>query len=416
MRIEAWMRSHVLTVDVILAAALLAAATVFGLVVHASGPYFVFSCLLLIPLAVRRRRPVWCLVVIAVAALAQWLSVRGTVGAVPADVAVPLAVHAAAAYGPRWARLVGLLAGLVGAVLGGVEWPRLRDSLVSHLVVGGFLASTVIAAWAVGTMQRVRRSQVEAQRELAVLAERARIAREMHDVVAHSLAVVIAQADGGRYAARSVMGAGGGGVGAASGVVGGDGDGAVVPVVGGDGDGAVVPVVGGDGDGAVVPAAANGVAAAVLALETIGAHARQALGDTRRILGVLRDNPELPVEPAAGLADLPPLVSRVPGATLSVEVDEVEPGVGLAAYRIVQEGLTNVMKHAGPDARAEVTVRSTPGGLEVLVADDGLGPGDGQGFGLLGMRERVAAYGGSVQLTERRAGGTLLRAIIPVAS
>ncbi|GAB3955599.1 sensor histidine kinase [Kribbella albertanoniae] len=359
-RIEAWARGHESAVDAVFAAVLLAAALVFGRVVQAEGTYFLFSALLLIPLAVRRRRPVWCLIAIALAALAQWLTVRGTVGALPADVAVPLAVHAAAAYGPRWAGRAGVIAGLVGAALGGLEWPRLRDTVVAHLVIGAFFASTVIAAWAVGTIQRLRRSQVDAQRELAVLAERARIAREMHDVVAHSLAVVIAQADGGRYAARTD--------------------------------------------------------AAVQALETIGAHARQALGDTRRILGVLRDGSQRWM-PAVGLGDVAALVERVRGSgwevSLSIDDGVVGAGVGLAAYRIVQEGLTNVMKHAGAGARAEVTVRLRAGELEIVVADDGRGPGDGMGFGLVGMRERVAAYGGSVQLTGRPGGGSLLRAKVP---
>ncbi|TDD46697.1 two-component sensor histidine kinase, partial [Kribbella antibiotica] len=290
-RIEAWARTHSHAVDTALAAVLLALAVVFGRVVHAEGPYFLFTTLLLVPLVVRRRWPVWCLAATALVALAQWLTVRGTVGAVPADVAVPLAVHAVAAYGPRWASRAGLFAGLVGAVLGGVEWPRLRESLVAHLVIGAFLASMVIAAWAVGTMQRLRRSQVDAQRELAVLAERARIAREMHDVVAHSLAVVIAQADGGRYAAAA-------------------------PAVG---DGARAEDTGVDG-----------AAAAVAALETIGAYARQALGDTRRILGVLRDDPQQPVEPVAGLGDVAELVERVRGSGwdvgLAVEVGSVDPG------------------------------------------------------------------------------------------
>ncbi|WP_405059657.1 histidine kinase [Kribbella sp. NBC_01505] len=361
-RIESWARAHEPVVDAVLAAALLIAAVVFGRVVHAEGPYFLFSVLLLLPLTVRRRWPEWCLLVVAVVGLAQWVTVRGSVGAVPADIAVPLAVHAAAAYGPRWASRCGLVAGLVGAVLGGLEWPRLRDSLVAHLVIGAFFGSTVIAAWAVGTVQRLRRSQTEAQQELAVLAERARIAREMHDVVAHSLAVVIAQADGGRYAART------------------------------------------------------GAAAAVAALETIGEFARQALGDTRRILGVLRAGPEQVVGPAVGVGDVGGLVERVRGSgwdvSLVMEVGAVEPGVGLVVYRVVQEGLTNVMKHAGAGARTEVIVRADGGELEILVADDGTGPGDGSGFGLMGMRERVAAYGGVVQLTERPGGGSLLRATV----
>ncbi|GAA0581761.1 hypothetical protein GCM10009534_14790 [Kribbella sandramycini] len=222
------------------------------------------------------------------------------------------------------------------------------DTLVAHVAIGSALAAAVVAAWAVGTLHRIRQA---AERELAVLAERQRIAREMHDVVAHSLAVVIAQADGGRYVPGN----------------------------------------------------------AVAALGAISAHARQALGETRRILGVLRADQQS-LEPALGLADLATLVDGLE-ASLTMDDLEVEPGVGLAAYRIVQEGLTNVLKHAGPGARAEVTVRRTAGWLEILVADDGRGPGDGAGgLGLIGMRERAAAYGGSVELTARAGGGSLLMA------
>ena len=186
----------------------------FGLFVDAGDGYSLLSVLLVGPLAMRRRRPVVCLVAVSVVALVQWLTVRDGIGAMPADIAVPVAVHAAAAYGPLLAGRFGLVAGLGGAVLGGVAWPQLPVPVSAHVLTGSFLASTVVAAWAIGALQRVRRRQVdtlaerarllEVEREqrdrIMVLAERTRIAREMHDIVAHSLAGVIAQADGGRYA------------------------------------------------------------------------------------------------------------------------------------------------------------------------------------------------------------------------
>ncbi|PWW60273.1 sensor histidine kinase [Actinokineospora spheciospongiae] len=148
----------------------------------------------------------------------------------------------------------------------------------------------------------------------------------MHDTIAHSLAVVIAQADGGRYAAVASPEAG------------------------------------------------------RAALATIGDCARQALGDIRRVLGVLRDGPGVPADlapPQPGLADVPALVERVRAGGLEVRLavrpppGPVEPGLSLVAYRIVQEGLTNVVEHAGPAARAEVSVRWSGDRLRIDVVDDG---------------------------------------------
>ncbi|MGZ0146131.1 sensor histidine kinase [Kribbella sp. WER1] len=372
-RVEGYLRSHRVAVDGVAAGLLLVVVFVVGWAVRAPGVYFAFSGLLVAPLAVRRRWPAVCLAAVALVGLVQWLSVRDSVSAVPADVAVPIAVHAAAAYGPAWLGRVGLGGGLVGAVLGGLAWPRLLDTAAAHLVIGALLASTVVAAWAVGSLQRVRRVQGEREREYAVLAERTRIAREMHDVVAHSLAVVIAQADGGRYAA---------------------------------------------GHPPTDPA--------ITALTTIGQHARQALAETRQTLGILRSANQ-PTAPAPGLDELDGLIEEVRAGGQSVEATigapsrAVDPALGLAVYRIVQEGLTNVMKHAGPQAHAEVTVRWTPDHVEITVADDGPGPagppgrgliGAG-GFGLVGIGERVAVYGGTVGLRARDGGGSLLTATIP---
>ncbi|WP_370949563.1 sensor histidine kinase [Amycolatopsis sp. cg5] len=288
---------------------------------------------------------------------------RDTIGALPADLAVPIVVHAVAAYGPRWAANGALGFGLAGAALGGVSWPQLPSSAEAHLLTGAFLASVVVAAWATGTLAGVRRKQAETLADRATLLERARIAREMHDVVAHSLAVLIAQADGGRYATSP-------------------------------------------------EARAN-------ALTTIATYGRQALAETRRALGVLRDEPT--TEPMPSLGDVPALVERVRSGGLGVKLDieapdEVEPGLGLVAYRVVQEGLTNVIKHAGPGAKAEVAVRWGPERLEIDVLDDGRGaPGTVKGgYGLVGMRERVNAYGGVVTLEPRPGGGRALTARIPL--
>lgn len=206
------MREHEPAVDGITALVLFACCLWFGLAFRIGAGYFVLSVLLVSPLAVRRRWPAACLAVVLVTALAQWLTVRGSIGAVPADVAVLVVVEGAAAYGPPWASRLGLGAGLTGAGLGGLAWPQRHPAVPGHLLVAAFLASAVVAGWTIGALNRVRRKQVHALAErarllevergqrdrLAILAERTRIAREMHDVVAHSLAGIIAQADGGR--------------------------------------------------------------------------------------------------------------------------------------------------------------------------------------------------------------------------
>ncbi len=372
------MRSHRLVVDCVAALVIMGCCVSFGLFAHAGGGYSLLSVLLVGPLAVRRQWPVLCLVAVFVVALVQWLTVRDGIGAMPADIAVPVAVHAAAVYGPVSVGRFGLVAGLGGAVLGGVAWPQLPVPVSAHVVTGAFLASTVVAAWAIGALQRVRRRQVdtlaeraqllEVEREqrdrIMVLAERTRIAREMHDIIAHSLAGVIAQADGGRYAGS--------------------------------------------------PQARTD------ALAAISDHARRALAETRRVLGVLRDSPDDAGPPQPGIEDLPGLIERVRAGGLDVDVilrqpADVEPGLSLVAYRIVQEGLTNVIKHAGPMARVRVAVHWDARQLEIDVTDDGRGPVlTGSGYGLLGMRERVSAYGGTVTSRARPGGGHVLSARIPV--
>ena len=377
---EGWVRRKQPLIDTATAGLLTGLCLGIGVAVQAEAEYFVFTVLLAVPLMLRRRLPVVCAAVVLAAALLQWLTVRHTVAMVPADLAVPIAVYSVTAYGSLWASRVSVSAGLIGAVLGGITWPRLITSASSHVLLGALMASTVVAAWAFGTLHQVRRRQVatlaerarllELEREqrdrLAELRERTRIAREMHDVVAHSLAVLIAQADGGRYAKD--------------------------------------------------PTAANA------ALETIGDHARQALGETRRILGVLREGPSLePEQPQPGVGEIAALVAQVRSSGIDVRLTmdspPLEPGLGLVLYRIVQEGLTNVIKHAGTRCRVEVSVRKQADQVEVEVVDDGHKKDSamgGPGLGLVGMRERVAAYGGSVVAAPLPDGGFRVSARIPL--
>lgn len=385
-RVVFWLRRRTALVDAITAGALIVVCVLIGVLVRADAAYFVFSVGLLLPLAFRRRWPEPSAAAVAGVALMQWVTVRDTTGALFADIAVPIAVYTLAAHSRAvWSR-IGLIAGLGGAVLGGWSWPQLPMSALAHVIVGAFLGSSVLAAWLGGAWQRARRGEFAALSEraallertrdqgtrLAVLSERTRIARDIHDILAHSLAVIIAQADGGRYAAQAEP------------------------------------------------------QQAINALQAIGEHGRRALTETRRAIGVLREEASEPNSaPAVGISDITRLVDDVRDSGLSVELEIdlpgglADPGLGLVVYRIVQEGLTNVVKHAGAGARAEVSVRQEDHALCVSIGDDGSAesPSGRGGYGLVGMRERVGAYGGDIELRRRSAGrGHILMARIPMGS
>lgn len=217
--------------------------------------------------------------------------------------------------------------------------------------------------------ERLERER-EARARAAVLDERARIARELHDVVAHGMSLMVVQAG----AARSLLE--------------------------------------GEGD--------PRVKAHLRSIETSG---RQSLSEMRRLLTVLRDDDELALEPLPGMDQLDVLVSAAREASIDVSVqiegrpEPLPPGIDLTAFRIVQEALTNTIKHAGP-ASAQVTVRYRSDALELEIVDDGdgNGNGDGTGHGLIGMRERTALYGGQVQAAAREDGGYAVRVRLPIAA
>jgi signal transduction histidine kinase len=163
------------------------------------------------------------------------------------------------------------------------------------------------------------------------------------------------------------------------------------------------------------------VRAALAAIETTG---REAIDEMRRLLGILRrTDEELTLAPQPSLTELDALVAGVREAGLAVELEVVgdpialAPGVDLSAYRIVQEALTNALKHAGP-ARARVIVRYSDDAVELEVSDDGPGGVDapGTGHGLVGMRERVALLGGDLETGRRATGGFRVAARLPVGS
>src|SRR4051794_20576723 len=244
----------------------------------------------------------------------------------------------------------------------------------SLIAVGLPLGAFALRARAQGAAElQERADRLEREREertrAAVTAERARIARDLHDVIAHSVTVMTVQ--GG--AARPLLGC--------------------------------------------APARAR---EPLLVVEETG---HQALADMRRLVGIVQDEPERApaLTPQPGLAELPALAEKLRRAGLPTDLvvhgepETLTPGVELTAYRVVQEALTNALKHAGP-ATARVTVIYEPHALRLEINDDGPGTSSQHagGHGLVGMRERVALYGGRLEVGPRAGGGFSVRARLPL--
>ena len=248
--------------------------------------------------------------------------------------------------------------------------------LLAWAIAGAAAIAAALLAWrlrasahAIEKLENQLDRDTAAERALAASDERARIAREMHDVVAHTLSVVVAQADGGRFA------------------------------------------------GAQNPALASH------ALATIAEVGRSALSEMRSLLGVLRDSDsDAALGPQPSLADIPTLVASMRDGGLAVSFvttgtpRTVPIGAGLAVYRIVQEALTNVLKHAGPSVTAFVQLQWEADAVTATVSDDGRGAAahsDGKGTGLAGMRERTAVFNGTLDAGPKAGGGYLVRARLP---
>ncbi|MEU9855867.1 histidine kinase [Streptomyces sp. NPDC047974] len=316
------------------------------------------SLALALPLYARRSRPTTVLVVMAAAALVSEAS--GAFLQAAFLQVFPL-FHIALTRPPRrllWAFGLLLVPLLTGALrFDGAEW---HIHVTSALWAYVFVALTGITVRSrrdhtASLVDRARRLEIERDQEvrLAAAAERARIAREMHDIIGHNLSVITGLADGGRYAA------------------------------------------------------AKSPERAAQALDAIGTTSRQALDELRRLLGVLSapddTAPSAARAPQPTLEDLGPLLEGVRKAGLPVAADlpgslpPLPPGAQLTVYRVVQESLTNTLKHAGRGATAAVRLVSTPDGLLVTVTDTGTATAaPGQGQGLTGMRERAALYDGTL--------------------
>jgi signal transduction histidine kinase len=376
----AWLRRHPLLVDSALAAVL----GLFSIGQLVKGPWDIPATLLMIvPVAFRRRAPISAF---ALAALGGAIQVT-TAQPNPSDVALLILLYTVAAYRPRRASIIALLVCMAGTAVAVMAWGPVRAvDLAWRLIISGFLFGGLeLTVWILGDSMRYRRgyyaaledkaARLEAERhaeaKVAAAAERARIARELHDVVAHHVSVMVVQADGAGYALRT------------------------------------------DPDRAEV------------ALQAIAGTGRHALTEMRRLLGVLRSSDEqATLTPVPGLGELRELLDQARAAGLQVSYTltgtprELSEGAELAAYRVVQESLTNTRKHAGLAATAAVTLRYEPDGLFVEVTDDGLGSSgaDAGGHGLAGMRERIAMYGGTVTAGPLPGGGFGVTARLPCPS
>jgi signal transduction histidine kinase len=372
--------------DLLIAAVLLVFVEAGVLVKHGAGsgtPWTVavLGVVALVPLAWRHQAPVLVWAVSGVATLAAMVA-HGSPGLLALGPLI--ALYTVATDCPRRVSLMAGAVSLVGVTLGVAAVRTSKSPWVAFV----FPLVVIAAAWLIGDNLRVRRvyvaeleakaARAEAEREAeasrAAAQERGRIARELHDVVAHHVSVIAVQAGAARMNA----------------------------------------------DGDVPPETLEGLAA-------VEAIARQTLTELRQLLGVLRHDGEPPsLTPQPGLDQLDRLVADVRHAGLPVEMAiegeriPIPPGVDLSAYRIIQEALTNVLKHEGP-VPTKVIVRFCPHDLELEVADEGgsvpASPqANGHGHGLVGMRERVAMFGGSFEAAPRPEGGFMVAARIPLGS
>jgi signal transduction histidine kinase len=378
-RVDAWTRANPGKLDATVAVLLGGLVTVIYGVVLIGG--IATSVALGLALAWRRTRPRAALWITGAAGLVQVAAMAVKAGAtnIPdggefsaLTILIPVIAYSAVAYGNRTDARWTIAWCAVGSVLGAWGWsatlvdgtltPSLRAMVAMLIFLLAVCGTAIVSGYLVRARRlarqaladRARRLEAEQEQERALAAadERRRIAREMHDVVAHSLSVVIAQADGARYAAAA--------------------------------------------DPEIAPQT----------LETIATTSRAALKEMRSLLGVLRteDDEAAPKAPAPTLAQVPRLVENVRASGLDVTLRQegtparpLPAGAELAGYRAAQEALTNVLKHAGPRAQATLTMTWTPHGLNLDVTDTGVGatPTDGLGRGQQGMRERVELYGGS---------------------
>lgn len=368
-------------IDVVVGAG--ASILVFGFAVFAGNLGQLLGVFLVWPLVFRRTSPQLMLLLCTFGAL-LYLSLDYPSGAV---LVVPVVVYSVARWTlGKWGR-AAVLIGLIGAVLGPVRW-SFSDPSLSWVALILVCAATILTPYVIGrrraeSAEALRRERVAEARAISLqmteseqrarVAEaeaRQRIARELHDIIAHSLSVIVVQSEGGRALA------------------------------------------------------AKRPEQAAETLGTISEISRQALQEMRQLMGVLRNDSRAPADyaPPPGLSEIEALVSRLNDRASFTVLGQLplyaEQTLTLAVYRIVQEALTNVLRHGGPKARAEVLLDcSDRRQIRVDVTDDGRGahaPTDGKGNGLKGMYERVHMFGGTLITQPKRGGGFLVRAVLPL--
>jgi signal transduction histidine kinase len=331
--------------------------------------------LLDLPLAWRRRAPLVSFLLVVIAIDAQALATANSAEGL--EVLFPLAVatYSLAAYGSRQEALAGFVALLAGYAIFAGEDRNVRSGDSGQLWSAAFFGVAAVAIWFAGVWVHSRRgarelagraAALERDSARAIADERARMARELHDIVSHNLSVVVLQASGAR---------------------------------------------------------ASGASASTL--EKIERSGREALVEMRRLLGVLREDGDDPTElaPQPGIAQLESLAETVRAAGVAValhvddECDTLPPALELSVYRIVQEALTNTLKHAG-SVQAEVRIRRSGGSLTVDVVDEGAPSAepDRVGHGLVGMHERTALFGGELRAGPRPEGGWAVHARLPISA
>ncbi|SHM66596.1 sensor histidine kinase [Actinacidiphila paucisporea] len=381
-RIARGLRLSPPTVDAVFAVGLfLATAAALRRPLQDDPRLLVLHAALVLPLVWRRRAPMAVFCTLSGTALVQWsFGLR-----IPTDVMLLIALYAVAAYSSRRRTLVAFAMLEGGVVLATLRWS------VHERGAGTFvsLSAMATAAMVLGLNMRSRRDRLatledravrlererDQQAQLAVAGERARIAREMHDIVTHNLSVMVALADGAVFAQR------------------------------------------------------RSPERAATAMRQVSATGRQAITDMRRFLGVLRaDEPDALRHPMPGVGQLSALVEQVRAAGLPTRLAvagdpaAVPVAAQLTVYRLVQEALTNTLKHAPAGTTAKVEVDCTPEAVAVTVTDDGAGPAaprdnaGSAGHGLPGMRERAAAYGGRLTAGPLPGGGWQVAAVLTLTT
>ena len=347
---------------------------------------FGWSTLMVVSLAFRRINPLLAVVVCAVAGTGMVIQVTTPV---PAMLTVLVVIFSAARHLSLTAGLVVIPLGIAASIIGPLSWlSRIPEG--QRFLAGGLLSllclSAMINAYLLGRRITVQghvakldetlaeerflageRSTQDAT-ELADGRARAEVARELHDVVAHSLSVIVVQAEGAKALATKKP------------------------------------------------------EAAIEALDVIARTGRSSIEEMRRIVSLLRGESDADFGPSPSLPQIPEMVAKA-GPRITLEMPEELPPVpeslGLTVFRVVQESVTNFLKHAGPTAQAIATITCEPEAIDIRVTDDGVGvqaSTEGRGAGVRGMRERVAAMGGTFKAGPRTGGGYEVRVRLPLPS